>query len=219
MLVGFCFIVSTNVSKISLLKTINRFIIALIAIFPLSVVLSEMLFTDFLNLTSAGISFGGQAGDNLRQLTNGFLDEPWYTIVASVEFILLIVFSLYGIQLNLNQKKYYPSHGNKTYLITSSFVKKVSKPKNVTISQSPSPTQKPAKQTQVYLDFLDLLDQKVDDATDISKDYLNDLSVNLEQKLQEFGIEGKVEDSLPGPVITRFELNLARALKHLKFLT
>ena len=162
MLVGFCFIVSTNVSKISLLKTTNRFIIALIAIFPLSVVLSEILFTDFLNLTSAGISFGGQAGDNLRQLTNGFLDEPWYTIVASLEFILLIVFSLYGIQLNLNQKNTAVATEKKPMSSQAPSLKKVSKPKNDVISQSPSPTQKHAKQTQVYLDFLDLLDQKVD---------------------------------------------------------
>ena len=42
---------------------------------------------------------------------------------------------------------------------------------------------------------------------------MNDLSTNLEQKLQEFGIEGQVEDSLPGPVITRFELNLAPGTK------
>ena len=123
LLAGFSFIVSTNNSRISLLKTVNRFIIAFIAIFPLSVVLSEMFFTDFLNLTSAGISFGGQAGDSLRQLTNGFLDEPWYTIVASVEFILLIVFSLWNTA-KFKPKKYYPSHGNETYLITSSFVKK-----------------------------------------------------------------------------------------------
>ena len=104
LLAGFSFIVSTNNSRISLLKTVNRFIIAFIAIFPLCVILSEAFFTDFLSLASAGIGFGGQAGDNLRQLTNGLLDEPWYTIVASLVLILLLVFSLYGIQLNLHQK-------------------------------------------------------------------------------------------------------------------
>ena len=133
--------------------------------------------------------------------------------MASLEFILLIVFSLYGIQLNLNQKNTAVVTETKPMSSQAPSSKKVSKPKNDVIPQSPSPTQKPAKQTQVYLDFLDLLDQKVDDATDISKDYLNDLSVNLEQKLQEFGIEGKVEDNLPGPVITRFELNLAPGTK------
>ena len=83
LLAGFSFIVSTNNSRISLLKTVNRFIIAFIAIFPLCVILSEAFLTDFLSLASAGIGFGGQAGDSLRQLTNGFLDEPWYTIAVS----------------------------------------------------------------------------------------------------------------------------------------
>ena len=32
-------------------------------------------------------------------------------------------------------------------------------------------------------------------------------------KLEEFGIEGRVEDSLPGPVITRFEISLAPGTK------
>ena len=47
----------------------------------------------------------------------------------------------------------------------------------------------------------------------MTKEYLEDLSLNLVAKLQEFGIEGKVEGSFPGPVITRFEINLAPALK------
>ena len=213
LLAGFSFILSTNNSKISLLMTINRFIIAFIAIFPLCVILSEAFLTDFLSLASAGIGFGGQAGDSLRQLTNGFLNEPWYTIAASIEFILLLFFSLYGIQLNFNKENISEATQAKPVVTKAPSLKKVNKPKTDPISKSPSPTQTPAKQTQVYLDFLDLLDQKVDDATDISKDYLNDLSTNLEQKLQEFNIEGQVEDSLPGPVITRFELNLAPGTK------
>ena len=213
MLMGFCLIGANPDSQITLLRIINRFIIAFLAIFPLCVVLSDTSLADFLNLASAGVSFGGLAGDNLRQLTNGLLDEPWYTIVASLVLILLLVFSLYGIQLNLHQKNITNAAEAKPVPSKAPSLKKVSKPKTDVISQSPSPSKMPVTKTQVYLDFLDLLDQKVDDATDISKDYLNDLSINLEQKLQEFGIEGKVEDSLPGPVITRFELNLAPGTK------
>ena len=93
MLMGYCFIGTNPDSQITLLRIINRFIIAFLAIFPLCVVLSDTSLADFLNLASAGVSFGGQAGDNLRQLTNGLLDEPWYTIVASLVLILLLVFS------------------------------------------------------------------------------------------------------------------------------
>ena len=62
-------------------------------------------------------------------------------------------------------------------------------------------------------DFLDLLDQNVDESSSVTKEYLEDLSINLVAKLQEFGIEGKVEGSFPGPVITRFEINLAPGTK------
>ena len=62
-------------------------------------------------------------------------------------------------------------------------------------------------------DFIDLLDKNIDDSTDVTKDYLENLAENLVNKLEEFGIEGRVEDSLPGPVITRFEINLAPGTK------
>ena len=58
-----------------------------------------------------------------------------------------------------------------------------------------------------------MLDKNIDDSTDVTKDYLENLAENLVNKLEEFGIEGRVEDSLPGPVITRFEINLAPGTK------
>ena len=39
------------------------------------------------------------------------------------------------------------------------------------------------------------------------------MSENLTIKLREFGIEGNVENNLPGPVITRFEISLAPGTK------
>ena len=62
-------------------------------------------------------------------------------------------------------------------------------------------------------DFIDLLDQKEDMSTEVTEEYLNDLSENLTIKLREFGIEGNVENNLPGPVITRFEISLAPGTK------
>ena len=60
---------------------------------------------------------------------------------------------------------------------------------------------------------MDLLDKTIDDSSEVTKDYLDNLAFNLEEKLKEFGIEGSVADNLPGPVITRFELNLAPGTK------
>ena len=62
-----------------------------------------------------------------------------------------------------------------------------------------------------------MLDKNIDDSTDVTKDYLENLAENLVNKLEEFGIEGRVEDSLPGPVITRFEINLAPEQKPAKY--
>ena len=85
----------------------------------------------------------------------------------------------------------------------------IKKEKKETPAKQPVTTE-PISQKQ---DFLDLLDQNVDESSSVTKEYLEDLSLNLVAKLQEFGIEGKVEGSFPGPVITRFEINLAPGTK------
>ena len=37
---------------------------------------------------------------------------------------------------------------------------------------------------------MDLLDKKIDDSSEVTKDYLENLAENLVNKLEEFGIEG-----------------------------
>ena len=68
--------------------------------------------------------------------------------------------------------------------------------------------QKIQNQTTRLLDLLDTVDE-----SPVNKEYLDDLSLNLVTKLQEFGIEANVKGSYPGPVITRFEINLAPGTK------
>ena len=82
------------------------------------------------------------------------------------------------------------------------------------ISDKPKEVKKKVVEKPVQReDFIDLLDQKEDMSTEVTEEYLNDLSENLTIKLREFGIEGNVENNLPGPVITRFEISLAPGTK------
>ena len=58
-----------------------------------------------------------------------------------------------------------------------------------------------------------LLDRALDDGESLTKDELNELALLLENKLEEFGIIAEVESVLPGPVVTRFEIQPAPGTK------
>ncbi len=61
---------------------------------------------------------------------------------------------------------------------------------------------------------LDLLDEKADDDdVGYSEESLAAMSRLLELKLADFGIEARVESVLPGPVVTRFEIQPAPGVK------
>ena len=59
----------------------------------------------------------------------------------------------------------------------------------------------------------ELLDNALDDGDSLSKADLESLSELLEIKLEEFGIEANVVSILPGPVVTRFEIQPAPGTK------
>ena len=59
----------------------------------------------------------------------------------------------------------------------------------------------------------ELLDRALDDGESLSKADLESLSELLEIKLDEFGIEAEVVSVLPGPVVTRFEIQPAPGTK------
>ena len=59
----------------------------------------------------------------------------------------------------------------------------------------------------------ELLDKALDDGDSLSKADLESLSELLEIKLEEFGIEANVVSILPGPVVTRFEIQPAPGTK------
>ena len=58
-----------------------------------------------------------------------------------------------------------------------------------------------------------LLDRALDDGTSLTKEELSQIASLLETKLEEFGIEATVESVLPGPVVTRFEIQPAPGTK------
>ena len=59
----------------------------------------------------------------------------------------------------------------------------------------------------------DLLDRVLDDGSSLSKDQLDEVADRLEVKLLEFGIEASVVSVIPGPVVTRFEIQPAPGTK------
>ena len=59
----------------------------------------------------------------------------------------------------------------------------------------------------------ELLDRALDDGSSLNEDELNQIATLLETKLEEFGIEATVESVLPGPVVTRFEIQPAPGTK------
>ena len=60
---------------------------------------------------------------------------------------------------------------------------------------------------------LDLLDEASNEKYGNSEESLEALSRLLELKLKDFGIDASVEEVLPGPIVTRFEINPAPGVK------
>ena len=58
-----------------------------------------------------------------------------------------------------------------------------------------------------------LLDRALDDGSSLTQEELSQIASLLETKLDEFGIEASVESVLPGPVVTRFEIQPAPGTK------
>ena len=85
------------------------------------------------------------------------------------------------------------------------------------------PKNEPAATSTVYkskdknanseLPSTDLLDRVLDDGSSLTKEELDAVADRLEIKLQEFGIEAKVVSVIPGPVVTRFEIQPAPGTK------
>ena len=69
------------------------------------------------------------------------------------------------------------------------------------------------KKEKAVMPSTELLDRALDDGSSLSESELNQIAELLEAKLDEFGIEATVESVLPGPVVTRFEIQPAPGTK------
>lgn len=70
-----------------------------------------------------------------------------------------------------------------------------------------------AESSDTTLPGAELLDRALDDGSSLTQNELNQIADLLETKLQEFNVEARVVSVLPGPVITRFEIQPAPGTK------
>ena len=196
------------------LSFVNNVLYSFISIFPLT-----LFFISFFNSTNTELSLlsinsGGLAGDNLSIILSTYANSLIVGSMSGIIFLTLQYFIFYDLLNSINaffkSDKISEKKQSKPRNIVKEVEKpKVSKPKESTVTEAPKPDPINVEQE----DFIDLLDKKIDDSSEVTKDYLDNLAENLVNKLEEFGIEGRVEGSLPGPVITRFEISLAPGTK------
>ena len=205
------FFSSSSKTLMDHLDFFNNVLYGFISIFPLSVFFMSFIEPSGSELSLLSIESGGIAGSNLALILNTYFSSIVIGFFAGIIFLSFQYFIFYDLVNLINA--FFKSDAEKPKVKT--IVKEVKKPKakekpknDTTNSEDTVKDEKIEQQ-----DFIELLDKKIDDSNDITKDYLENLSENLVNKLEEFGIEGKVEDILPGPVITRFEISLAPGTK------
>ena len=96
----------------------------------------------------------------------------------------------------------------------------VEKPKPVVVKKEPPPpppVAKPKTPPRVpntgEIPTIELLDEPEENKTKIKKEALTQMASLVEQKLKDFGILATVAGICPGPVITRYEIQLAPGVK------
>ncbi len=196
------------------LNFINNVLYSFISIFPLTLFFISFFNSANTELSLLSINPGGLAGDNLSVILNTYANSLIVGSISGIVFLTLQYFIFYDLLNSINAFFKTDKISEKKQSKPKNIVKevekpKVSKPKESTVTETPKPDPINVEQE----DFIDLLDKKIDDSSEVTKDYLENLAENLVNKLEEFGIEGRVEGSLPGPVITRFEISLAPGTK------
>jgi S-DNA-T family DNA segregation ATPase FtsK/SpoIIIE len=111
----------------------------------------------------------------------------------------------------LNLPKSPPSLDSKPQEITRT-VEKADSPK-LESSASSTVYKSKDKNPNTSMPSTDLLDRVLDDGSSLTKEQLDEVADRLEIKLQEFGVEAKVVSVIPGPVVTRFEIQPAPGTK------
>lgn len=199
------------------LNFLNTILYSCISIFPLTLFLVSFINASNTELGILNISSGGLAGYNLNIILSTYASTLVIGSISAVTFLILQYFIFYDFINSI--ASFFTNEKSTSHKQTKQ--KNIVKEVNKTVTDKPKELKEekvktvisPEPEMSEQEDFIDLLDKKIDDSTDVTKDYLENLAENLVNKLEEFGIEGKVEDTLPGPVITRFEINLAPGTK------
>ena len=214
----FFFNYSEKDAYLSVLDNINKFLLGLFSVLLACISTSAFITADYYNFNYLDINNGGKAGLNLIESMSLFLPKMWLGTISFI-FFLLVQYFVFSDIVNALRSFLSPSSKDKEETIVPEIKEEhiESSPEptpSKSISAKPKEVKKKVVEKPVQReDFIDLLDQKEDMSTEVTEEYLNDLSENLTIKLREFGIEGNVENNLPGPVITRFEISLAPGTK------
>ena len=214
----FFFNYSEKDAYLSVLDNINKFLLGLFSVLLACISTSAFITTDYYNFNYLDINNGGKAGLNLIESMSHFLPKMWLGTISFI-FFLLVQYFVFSDIVNALRSFLSPSSKDKEETIVpevkEEHIESTPEPTpSKSISAKPKEVKKKVVEKPVQReDFIDLLDQKEDMSTEVTEEYLNDLSENLTIKLREFGIEGNVENNLPGPVITRFEISLAPGTK------
>jgi S-DNA-T family DNA segregation ATPase FtsK/SpoIIIE len=199
------------------LNFLNSILYSCISIFPLALFFVIFINSNNTELGLLEISSGGLAGSNLLLILTTHINTLIVGLMSAFTFLIFQYFIFYNFLILIYSFFKNEKSTLKKQLKPKNIVKEVDKPvidkpKEIKEEKSKSDV-KPEPEISEQEDFVHLLDKKIDDASDVTNDYLENLAENLVNKLDEFGIEGRVEDSLPGPVITRFEISLAPGTK------
>ena len=111
----------------------------------------------------------------------------------------------------LNLPKSSPSVDAKPQEITRSVTKTETSKAESSVSSTVYKSKE--KNSNTAMPSTDLLDRVLDDGSSLTKEQLDEVADRLEIKLQEFGVEAKVVSVIPGPVVTRFEIQPAPGTK------
>ena len=214
----FFFNYSEKDAYLNVLDNINKFLLGLFSVLLACISASAFITADYYNFNYLDINNGGRAGLNLIESMSLFLPKMWLGTISFI-FFLLVQYFVFSDIVNALRSFLSPSSKDKEETtvpeVREEHIETSPEPTpSKSISSKPKGVKKKVVEKPVQReDFIDLLDQKEDMSTEVTEEYLNDLSENLTIKLREFGIEGNVENNLPGPVITRFEISLAPGTK------
>ena len=195
------------------------------------------------SLVKGGVTFygetleaGGLIGKGIVRFLLGYFNPAGTYIILIFIFVVslffIMEFSLVSVTERFSQSAggFLKTIKDRIFSVFSSFFTRLkieNNPPPVIEEVGPTPKKvKPKKVEQTHFDFnklksdgkfqlppFTLLEEAPQKDTRVKRDYLITNSRILEKKLADFGVEGRVAEVMPGPVITMYELEPAAGVK------